>query len=60
MWIVIGGVSLYELFRLVFLEEDSNMTKILIFSMTLVLSVVMFFVRRKQRLRYESRKNQSQ
>jgi hypothetical protein len=55
-WIVIAVISAVELYRMWPVVDQ----KFYIFLGFMILAVVMFFVRRRQRLRYEERKNHDQ
>lgn len=55
-WVVIAIISAIEVYRM-WPEVDN---KFWIFTGFMVLAVVMFFVRRRQRLRYQERKKQEE
>ncbi|MDZ7847375.1 MAG: hypothetical protein U5L96_11715 [Owenweeksia sp.] len=55
-WVVIAIISAIEVYRM--WPEIDN--KFWIFTGFMVLAVVMFFVRRRQRLRYQERKKQEE
>lgn len=54
MWLVIAAVSIYEVFN----QWGEDSTKALIFGGTAIVGVLMYFFRRKRRLKYRER-NQS-
>lgn len=55
-WIIIAVISAFELYRMWPVMDQ----KFYIFLGFMILAVVMFFVRRRQRLRYEEKRNQGE